>query len=89
MRLQEEPERHVWQAEVGTVAQPWLGDHQIHDVAVLPGPPTARWRWRRLARCLAKPSEARDIRFEQALLLDGANHGRCRRVADITGNRRT
>ena len=25
VRLQEEPERHVWQAEVGTAAQPWLG----------------------------------------------------------------
>ncbi len=37
VRLQEEPERHVWQAEVGTVAQPWLADHRIRDVAVLPG----------------------------------------------------
>ena len=37
VRLQEEPERHVWQAEVGTAAQPWLADHQIHNVAVLPG----------------------------------------------------
>ena len=37
VRLQEEPERHVWQAEVGTAAQPWLGDHQIRNVAVLPG----------------------------------------------------
>ena len=25
VRLQEEPERHVWQAEVGIAAQPWLG----------------------------------------------------------------
>ena len=37
VRLQEEPERHVWQGEVGTAAQPWLADHQIRDVAVLPG----------------------------------------------------
>ena len=37
VRLLEEPERHVWQAEVGTAAQPWLGDHQIRNVAVLPG----------------------------------------------------
>ena len=27
VRLPEEPERHVWQAEVGTAAQPWLADH--------------------------------------------------------------
>ncbi len=37
VRLLEEPERHVWQAEVGTAAQPWLADHQIHNVAALPG----------------------------------------------------
>ncbi len=37
VRLQEEPERHVWQAEVGTAAQPWLADHRIRNVAVLPG----------------------------------------------------
>ena len=30
VRLQEEPERHVWQAEVGTAAQPWLGDYQVN-----------------------------------------------------------
>ena len=37
VRLLEEPERHVWQAEVGTAALPWLGDHQIHNVAALAG----------------------------------------------------
>ena len=37
VRLREEPERHAWQAEVGTEALPWLGDHQIHNVAALPG----------------------------------------------------
>ena len=35
--LPEEPERHLWQGEVGTEAQPWLADHQVHEVAVLPG----------------------------------------------------
>ncbi len=37
VRLHEEPERYVWQADVGTAAQPWLADHQIRTVAVLPG----------------------------------------------------
>ena len=37
VRLPEEPERHAWQAEVGTAALPWLGDHQVHNVAALPG----------------------------------------------------
>ena len=54
VRLQEEPERHVWQGEVGTVAQPWLGDHQIRNMAVLPGRRTARWRWRPRVPCWAR-----------------------------------
>ncbi len=37
VRLPEEPERHAWQADVGTETQPWLGDHQVHNVAALPG----------------------------------------------------
>ena len=37
VRLIEEPERHVWHADVGTAALPWLGDHQVHNVAALPG----------------------------------------------------
>ena len=35
VRLPEEPERHVWQADVGTAAHSWLGDHMVHDVAAL------------------------------------------------------
>ncbi|WP_406690482.1 SDR family NAD(P)-dependent oxidoreductase [Saccharopolyspora sp. ID03-671] len=27
---------HVWRGEVGTDAQPWLADHVVHDVPVLP-----------------------------------------------------
>ena len=30
VRLHEEPERHAWEAEVGTKALPWLDDHQVH-----------------------------------------------------------
>lgn len=54
VHLQEEPERHVWQAEVGTAAQPWLADHQIRNVVVLPGARTARWRWPPRAPCWAR-----------------------------------
>ncbi|PQM48659.1 Mycolipanoate synthase [Mycobacterium talmoniae] len=36
VHLPEEPERHVWQTDVGTTAQPWLADHQVHQVAALP-----------------------------------------------------
>src|ERR1700722_8912811 len=37
VRLPEDPERHAWQAEIGTAKLPWLGDHQVHGTATLPG----------------------------------------------------
>ncbi len=37
VRLLEEPQRHVWQAEVGTAALPWLVDHQVNNVPAMPG----------------------------------------------------
>ena len=70
VRLQEEPERHVWQAEVGTAAQPWLGDHQIHNVAALPGAAYCEMALAAARAVLGEASEVRDIRFEQMLLLD-------------------
>ncbi len=70
VRLQEEPERHVWQGEVGTAAQPWLGDHQIRNVAVLPGAAYCEMALAAARAVLGEASEVRDIRFEQALLLD-------------------
>jgi polyketide synthase 5 len=70
VRLQEEPERHVWQAEVGTAAQPWLGDHQIRNVALLPGAAYCEMALAAARAVLGEASEVRDIHFEQALLLD-------------------
>ena len=70
VRLQEEPERHVWQGEVGTAAQPWLGDHQIRNVAVLPGAAYCEMALAAARAVLGEAAEVRDIRFEQVLLLD-------------------
>ncbi|MGH3643853.1 MAG: acyltransferase domain-containing protein, partial [Mycobacterium sp.] len=70
VRLQEDPERHVWQAEVGIAAQPWLSDHRIRDVAVLPGAAYCEMALAAARSVLGETSEVRDIRFEQALLLD-------------------
>jgi polyketide synthase 5 len=70
VRLQEEPERHVWQAEVGTAAQPWLADHRIRDIAVLPGAAYCEMALAAARAVLGEAAEVRDIRFEQALLLD-------------------
>jgi polyketide synthase 5 len=70
VRLQEEPERHVWEGEVGTDAQPWLADHRIRNVAVLPGAAYCEMALAAARAVLGEASEVRDIRFEQALLLD-------------------
>jgi polyketide synthase 5 len=70
VRLHEEPERDVWQADVGTAAQPWLADHQIRTVAVLPGAAYCEMALAAARATLGEASEVRDIRFEQALLLD-------------------
>ena len=70
VRLQEEPERHVWQAEVGTAAQPWLADHQIRNVAVLPGAAYCEMALATARAVLGEAAEVRDIQFRQALLLD-------------------
>lgn len=70
VRLHEEPERYVWQADVGTVAQPWLSDHQVRTVAVLPGAAFCEMALAAARTALGPDSEVRDIRFEQALLLD-------------------
>ncbi len=68
--LPEEPERHLWQGEVGTDAQPWLGDHQVHEVAVLPGAAYCEMALAAARAVLGDASEVRDVSFEQMLLLD-------------------
>ncbi|WP_264032524.1 sulfolipid-1 biosynthesis phthioceranic/hydroxyphthioceranic acid synthase [Mycolicibacterium elephantis] len=68
--LPEEPERHVWQGEVGTEAQPWLGDHQVHEVAVLPGAAYCEMALAAARTVLGDTAEVRDIVFEQMLMLD-------------------
>lgn len=70
VRLQEEPERHVWQAEVGTNTTPWLADHQIHRVPALPGAAYCEMALAAARSVFGDAAEVRDIRFEQMLLLD-------------------
>jgi polyketide synthase 5 len=70
VQLHEEPERHVWQGEVGTAAHPWLGDHRIHNVAVLPGAAYCEMACAAARMVVGERFEVRDIRFEATLLLD-------------------
>jgi polyketide synthase 5 len=70
VQLHEEPERHVWQGEVGTAAHPWLADHRIHNVGVLPGAAYCEMALAAARTVLGEEFEVRDIRFEATLLLD-------------------
>ncbi|KAA1246086.1 acyltransferase domain-containing protein, partial [Mycobacterium simiae] len=70
VQLSEEPQRHVWQTDVGTSALPWLGDHQVHNVAALPGAAYCEMALAAAEEVFGQASEVRDIAFEQMLLLD-------------------
>ena len=70
VRLHEEPERHVWQTDVGTSTLAWLGDHQVHNVAALPGAAYCEMALAAAEEVFGEAAEVRDIAFEQMLLLD-------------------
>ncbi|WP_395312050.1 sulfolipid-1 biosynthesis phthioceranic/hydroxyphthioceranic acid synthase [Mycobacterium sp. AMU20-3851] len=70
VRLPEEPERHAWQADVGTDTQPWLGDHQVHNVAALPGAAYCEMALAAARVVHGDTGEVRDISFDQLLLLE-------------------
>ncbi len=70
VRLLEEPQRHVWQAEVGTAALPWLDDHQVNNVAAMPGAAFCEMALAAARTALGDSVEVRDIRFERMLLLE-------------------
>ena len=71
VRLLEEPERHVWAADVGTAALPWLVDHQVNTVPAMPGAAFCEMALSAARTALGDAAEVRDIRFERMLLLEG------------------
>ncbi|WP_422742919.1 sulfolipid-1 biosynthesis phthioceranic/hydroxyphthioceranic acid synthase [Mycobacterium sp. WMMD1722] len=70
VQLFEEPERHVWQGDVGTATHPWLADHRIHGVAALPGAAYCEMALAAAHTVLGERAEVVDVVFEQTLLLD-------------------
>jgi polyketide synthase 5 len=70
VRLPEVPERHVWQSDVGTAVQAWLGDHQVHSVAALPGAAYCEMALAAARAVVGDASEVRDVTFEEMLLLE-------------------
>ncbi|GAY18386.1 type I polyketide synthase [Mycobacterium sp. shizuoka-1] len=69
VRLLEEPERHAWAAEVGTAAHPWLVDHQINNVAALPGAAYCEMALAAARTVFGDDAEVRDVTFDAMLLL--------------------
>lgn len=59
--------RHLWRAEVGLEALPWLADHRVRDVPVLPGVAYAEI-------ALAAASTAFDLPVNQVVASDVALH---------------
>ena len=70
VRLLEEPERHAWQGDVGTVALPWLGDHLVRNVAALPGAAYCEMALAAAEQIFPDGSHVCDVEFEELLLLD-------------------
>jgi polyketide synthase 5 len=71
VRLPEEPERHAWQADVGTTTHPWLDDHQVYNVAALPGAAYCEMALAAAKTVLGDAAEVHDISFDEMLLLEG------------------
>ncbi len=68
VRLQEEPARHVWEADIGTDAHPWLADHV--DAMPLPAAAYCEMALAAAHTVLGDAAEVRDIRFEHPVQLD-------------------
>ncbi len=69
VRLQEDPEHYVWQAQVGTDSQPWLAGYRIKDAAVLPGAALCEMTLATAQVALGDAAEVHDLQFEHAVLL--------------------
>ncbi|MGZ4583088.1 MAG: sulfolipid-1 biosynthesis phthioceranic/hydroxyphthioceranic acid synthase [Mycobacterium sp.] len=85
VRLPEEPERHVWQAEIGTATLPWLADHQVHGTAALPGAAYCEMAMAAARTVFGEASGVRDVRFEQMVLLDEETQISITATADVPG----
>lgn len=72
VRLAEDPERHVWQADIGTDSHAWLANHRIHHVAAYPAAAYCEMAIAAARTVFGDTAEVRDVSFEAALLLDGA-----------------
>lgn len=87
VRLPEEPERHVWQSDVGTEAHPWLADHSVHGVAALPAAAYCEMALAAGRAVLGADGalDVCDLTFDDMLLLDDATPVSAAAVVNPTG----
>ncbi|SDO35085.1 sulfolipid-1 biosynthesis phthioceranic/hydroxyphthioceranic acid synthase [Afipia sp. GAS231] len=85
VRLPQQPDRHVWQAEIGTATLPWLGDHQIHGKAALPGAAYCEMALTAARTIFGEASGVSGVRFEQMLLLDEHGQISLGATAEVSG----
>ena len=69
-RLLDEPERHVWRAEVGTTAIGWLADYKIDDVPAMPVAAFCEMALAAARTTIGDVAEVWDVRFERTLELE-------------------
>ncbi|MEU6552180.1 beta-ketoacyl synthase N-terminal-like domain-containing protein [Streptomyces sp. NPDC046915] len=65
--------RHVWRADLGTAAHPWLADHRLDDRPVLPGPVYLEMAAAAASTAFGAPVEhiaLRDVTTHRPLALD-------------------
>ena len=67
--LPEDPERHVWQAEVGTATHEWLDDHRVRDVAEMPASAYCEMALAASRTLLGAQSTVCDLSFDEPLIL--------------------
>jgi acyl transferase domain-containing protein/acyl carrier protein len=84
VRLPEEPERHVWQSDVGTGKLPWLSDHRVNDVPAYPGAAYCEMSLAAAELVFGDDCEVRDVQFEQLMLLD--EHTDVTSIAEVAGS---
>ena len=85
VRLPQQPEHHVWQAEIGTATQPWLGDHRVHGTAALPGAAYCEMALAAARAIFGEASGVSGVRFEQMLLLDEERQINLSATAEVSG----
>ncbi|PRC42729.1 polyketide synthase, partial [Mycobacterium sp. ITM-2017-0098] len=86
VRLPEEPEYNVWQADTGTDLLPWLGDHQVHHVAAFPAAAYCEMALVAARTVFGDGAEVRGLTFDEMLLLDGCTPVSARASHTVVGS---